>query len=101
MCKAPYMLLLAGLLTPPALAVDAKQPPSAVSNEATSVAIPFRPPLDRPLAYNLSDPDFRGKAELRLRFERSGEAYLLRSDVKAASIEGAILSGCFPSIPWF
>lgn len=87
MCKAPYMLLLAGLLTSPALAFDAKQPSSAVSTEATSVVIPFRPPLDRPLAYSLSDPDFRGKAELKLRFERSGEAYLLRSEVKAASIQ--------------
>jgi hypothetical protein len=87
MLNALRMLLLAALMPSPAFAIDAKQPPSAPSIEATTVVIPFRPPLDKPLVYSLSDPSFRGKAELTLRFERSGAAYTLRSAVQAASIE--------------
>ena len=87
MSKALRVLLLAALVPSPVFAIDAKQPTSARSIEATSVVIPFQPPLGRTLVYGLSDPSFRGEALLTLRFERSGNAYAMRSTVEAANIE--------------
>lgn len=100
MFQVRSLLLLAALTTPPAFAMDTKHPSSAFSAEATSVVIPFRPPLDRALVYSLSDPGFRGKAGLTLRFERSGEAYILRSVVQAASIEQGDLFKMFSAHPF-
>lgn len=99
MFEVRKLLLLAALTTPPAFASGTKQPSSASSVEATSVIIPFRPPLNRSLVYSLSDPGFRGKAKLTLRFERSGEAYILRSVVQAASIEQGDLFKMFSAHP--
>lgn len=99
MFEVQKLLLLAALTIPPAFASGTKQPSSASSVEATSVVIPFRPPLNRPLVYSLSDPGFRGKAGLTLRFERSGKAYVLRSVVDAASIEQGDLFKMFSAHP--
>jgi hypothetical protein len=92
MLKALRLFLLAALLPSPTIAIDANQPTPAPSIEAATVAIPFQPPINKQLVYSLSDPSFRGEAEITLRFEHSGKGYALHSTVQTAGIErGALL----------
>ena len=86
-------LALAALLACTAQSFAVAQPTIASSQADDIVVVQFRPPLDRPVHYEVSKSERPGVQRLTLRFERSDTGYLLHASTSFLGGRGDGLLG--------